>query len=412
MNPAELVLYFDGRCPLCVAEIRRLGAWNTQRRLAFVDIAAPGFDSSRSGVDIAALNRELHGRLPDGRFLTGVETIVAAYEAVGRGWRVWPLRVPVMRDAMAALYRRVARHRYAISRGLGYRVGAVCDGNACGIGSARIGASTHAYAIVDAHLDERAAGTHAGTDIGAGVEPDACAIAGVHLDEGTAGTDAGTRTNPDTYAIADVHIDEGAVGIDTGTRASSNPYAIADVYLDEGVAGSDSGARANTNVYAIADMRIDERAAGRPSHNRNHDRVRRIAVRWMVGAAAVHLIIGVALPWVVGSHFLDGYHHGIEQHFWPGAASVQARLQQMWWMSLLGATLQCMSVWMLALVHLGDRLRRRAVWGWLLAGLLVWAPQDMLISLRAGIELHVAVDLAALAAMVPPLVWLWRRDAA
>ena len=41
MESSELVLYFDGRCPLCVAQIRRLGARDAQQRLAFVDIADP-----------------------------------------------------------------------------------------------------------------------------------------------------------------------------------------------------------------------------------------------------------------------------------------------------------------------------------------------------------------------------------
>ncbi|WP_081074475.1 hypothetical protein [Burkholderia pseudomultivorans] len=143
-----------------------------------------------------------------------------------------------------------------------------------------------------------------------------------------------------------------------------------------------------------------------------HDRARRVAVTWMVGAAIAHLLVGAALPWIAASPLLDGYHVGIERHFWATAAPIPARLQQLWWISLLGATLQCTSIWMLALVHLGNRLRRPAVWGWLLAGLLVWAPQDLLMSWRAGIGINIAADVAALAALVPPLVWLWRRDAA
>ena len=46
----------------------------------------------------------------------------------------------------------------------------------------------------------------------------------------------------------------------------------------------------------------------------------------------------------------------------------------------MGATVQCASVWMLALVHLGNRLQKREVWGWLLAGLLIWAPHAVFIA--------------------------------
>ncbi|MCA8049050.1 thiol-disulfide oxidoreductase DCC family protein [Burkholderia arboris] len=287
MNSSELVLYFDGRCPLCVAEIRRLGARDARHRLAFVDIAGPGFDPAPLGVGLPALNRELHARLPDGRMLTGVDSIVAAHALVGRRWLVWLLRVPAMRDVLAPLYRRFARNRHAVSRWLGYHAGTRCDDAACGIGEA-----------------------------------------------------------------------------------------------------------------------AESREADRPAR----DTTRRIVVRWMVAVAIAHLLVGAVVPWVAGTPWLDAYHRGIELHFRAGAAPEAALAQQIWWMSLIGATVQCASVWMLALVHLGNRLRKREVWGWLLAGLLIWAPQDMLLSWQAHVWSHVAIDVAALVAMVPPLVWLWRRD--
>jgi len=49
-------------------------------------------------------------------------------------------------------------------------------------------------------------------------------------------------------------------------------------------------------------------------------------------------------------------------------------------------------------------------WGWLIAGLLLWAPQDILISVRGGVWSHVWLDLAALLALLPPLIWLYRYD--
>ena len=289
MNANELVLYFDGRCPLCVAEIRRLGERDARHRLAFVDIAEPGFDPAPLDVDLPALNRELHARLPNGRMLTGIDGIAAAHALVGRRWFAWLLRVPAMRAVFAPLYRRLARNRYAVSRWLGYRAQACCEGGACS----------------------------------------------------------------------------------TGSNAESA-------------------------------------AANRPPR----DTPRCAVVRWMYAAAIAHLLVGAAIPWIAGASWLDAYHRGIEWHFWSTAAPEAARAQQVWWMSLLGATVQCASVWMLALVHLGNRLRKREVWGWLLAGLSVWAPQDMLLSWQAQVWSHVAIDVAALVAMAPPLVWLWRRDTA
>jgi len=137
---------------------------------------------------------------------------------------------------------------------------------------------------------------------------------------------------------------------------------------------------------------------------------RQWVVCWMYGIAVVHLLVGIALPWLADAAVFDAYHRGIEQHFWARAAPAQARSQQVWWIALFGATLQSTALWMLALVHLGHRLHQRAPWGWLMAGLLVWAPQDILISMQAHAWPHLLVDAAALASMLPPLLWLWNKD--
>ena len=134
MTPA-LTLYYDGRCPFCVASMRGLSDGDAAGRLAFVDIAQPGFDPAPLGVDMAALNRELHGVTGDGRLLVGIDTMLAAYPLAGRGWTVWPLRIRLLRPLLSTLYRWFARHRYAISRRLGYCLPAGCDGAVCGIGN-------------------------------------------------------------------------------------------------------------------------------------------------------------------------------------------------------------------------------------------------------------------------------------
>ncbi|MFC5547538.1 thiol-disulfide oxidoreductase DCC family protein [Massilia aerilata] len=132
---AALTLYFDGLCPFCAHSMRRLKTWDAAGRLAFVDIAAAGFDPSPLGVDMAALNREVHGLTREGEVLAGIDTMLAAYTLAGRGWLVWPLRVRLLRPALAASYRWFARHRYAISKRLGYRLPAACDGVSCAIGN-------------------------------------------------------------------------------------------------------------------------------------------------------------------------------------------------------------------------------------------------------------------------------------
>lgn len=129
---AELTLYFDNACPFCRREMARLAQWDGAGRLAFVDIAQPGFDPAPLGATLAAMNRELHGRRADGAMLVGTDAILAAYTVAGRPWLVWPLRVRLLQPMLAAAYRSFARNRYRISRWLRLDAGASqCDANTC-----------------------------------------------------------------------------------------------------------------------------------------------------------------------------------------------------------------------------------------------------------------------------------------
>lgn len=139
-------------------------------------------------------------------------------------------------------------------------------------------------------------------------------------------------------------------------------------------------------------------------------RTRIWAVRWTYAAVIAHLLVGILLPWVADASIFDAYHRGIEAAFWGHTAPASARAQQVWWIALFGPTVQGAAIWMAALARIGDRQRSAAAWGWLIAGILIWAPQDMLVSLRADCWLHVWIDCFALASMLPPLVWLCWHD--
>ncbi|WP_229262088.1 thiol-disulfide oxidoreductase DCC family protein [Duganella guangzhouensis] len=115
MGNIALTLYYDGSCSICRAQVDRLRGWDKTARLAFIDIAAPEFSPQSLGVGMAALNAEIHGVDAAGKLLVGLDVLIAAYTAVGRGWRVAPLRVRALRPVYAALYRSLARNRYRLS---------------------------------------------------------------------------------------------------------------------------------------------------------------------------------------------------------------------------------------------------------------------------------------------------------
>jgi len=131
MSSSKLTLYYDGQCPFCLAEMTRLRHWNVAGQLAFVDIAEPGFDPLILGVDMEALNLELHSRTAAGDLLVGIDSMLAAYTLVGKGWFVLPLRVRLLRPPLAYLYRKFARNRYRISALLGYKSIPVCKDDVC-----------------------------------------------------------------------------------------------------------------------------------------------------------------------------------------------------------------------------------------------------------------------------------------
>jgi hypothetical protein len=134
-------------------------------------------------------------------------------------------------------------------------------------------------------------------------------------------------------------------------------------------------------------------------------------VLWLYAAAIAHMLAGLALTWAGHSGLLDGYLQTLERAFW-GADAVPAagREQQVWWLALFGATLQSYSLFMLALVHIGNRLKTPLAWGGLMAGIVVWAPQDMLLSAHQQVWSHLWFDSAALLVLLPPLLWLYRHD--
>ena len=108
---AQLEVFYDGDCPLCRREIGLLKRWDRQGRILFTDIAAAEFDAAAAGVPFDMLMSEIHARLPDGRWIRGVEVFRQLYAAVGFGWLIPPTRWPGVAQLLDAGYRLFARNR-------------------------------------------------------------------------------------------------------------------------------------------------------------------------------------------------------------------------------------------------------------------------------------------------------------
>lgn len=114
----QLIVFYDGGCPLCVHEMRKLKKLDQKRQqqLQFEDIWAPDFSERFPHIDSEQANRILHGQTADGRMLYGLDVTHAAWSAVGRGWLTAPLRWPLVRWLADKGYLGFAKHRNRISK--------------------------------------------------------------------------------------------------------------------------------------------------------------------------------------------------------------------------------------------------------------------------------------------------------
>ena len=123
MPDLAIDVFYDGACPVCLREVRMIRRLDRRGRVGFKDIAAPDFDPVEAGIRMDDLMDRIHGRLPDGSLVTGVEVFRVIYAAVGFSWLVALTRLPGLRQLLDVLYRWFARNRL--------RLTGRCDDGSC-----------------------------------------------------------------------------------------------------------------------------------------------------------------------------------------------------------------------------------------------------------------------------------------
>ena len=125
----QFKILYDGECPFCKLEINWLHRKDKFKKLEIVDIAAPEFDPAKYGSTIEVLMGTIHGVLPDGRMVTGMEAFRHAYRAAGVGWIMAPTGWPILKPLFDRFYRIFAANRVKI----GEKFGRPCEGGRCKI---------------------------------------------------------------------------------------------------------------------------------------------------------------------------------------------------------------------------------------------------------------------------------------
>ncbi len=123
----KIKVLYDHACPMCRREVQWLNRRDKNAWIFFEDISAPSFDAGRYGLEQSAVEGAIHGVMPDGTVITGVEVFRRMYAAVGLGWLLAPSRWPLLRQLTDRAYVAFARHRVRI----GAAVGRDCDNDRC-----------------------------------------------------------------------------------------------------------------------------------------------------------------------------------------------------------------------------------------------------------------------------------------
>jgi predicted DCC family thiol-disulfide oxidoreductase YuxK len=114
-HPFDIEVFYDGGCPLCLREITWLRRLDRNHRIAFVDIDSPEFDPSGLGKTYDELMARMHGRLPDGTWLEGVEVFRRLYHAVGFRRLTALSRLPLIAQLLNLGYDLFARNRLRLT---------------------------------------------------------------------------------------------------------------------------------------------------------------------------------------------------------------------------------------------------------------------------------------------------------
>jgi uncharacterized protein (TIGR01777 family) len=119
----QTLVFYDGTCAVCNAEMKILRGWDRAQRLTMIDIAAADFavDPHAWPVSLADMHALLHVRLPDGTWLNAMAATRHLYRVVGRGWLLAFTGWPLLAGLFDRAYAWFARHRLPISGFLGLR---------------------------------------------------------------------------------------------------------------------------------------------------------------------------------------------------------------------------------------------------------------------------------------------------
>jgi predicted DCC family thiol-disulfide oxidoreductase YuxK len=114
---SKLTIYYDGQCPLCLAEIHFLKHHNQKKLLDFVSLQALGSSDHEINCELAF--KTIHARLGEKKIITGPEVFFEAYKRTDLKVINFLFSFRLFRFFYAKFYAVFAKNRHKISKILG-----------------------------------------------------------------------------------------------------------------------------------------------------------------------------------------------------------------------------------------------------------------------------------------------------
>ena len=112
----ELIIFYDGGCPLCVSEMRHLSRLDAEAKISLENIYADDFSERFPHIDQQRADRILHGQLASGEVIYALDVTYIAWALVGKRHWVAILRWPIVKQIADYSYLFFAKYRSTISR--------------------------------------------------------------------------------------------------------------------------------------------------------------------------------------------------------------------------------------------------------------------------------------------------------
>lgn len=113
----RLTIYYDGQCPLCLAEIHYLKHHNPYQLLEFVSLES--IHQVECDINCELAMKTIHARLGNDTIISGAEVFFEAYQRTNLTVIPFLFSFKLIRCCYASFYIVFAKHRHTISKYIG-----------------------------------------------------------------------------------------------------------------------------------------------------------------------------------------------------------------------------------------------------------------------------------------------------